>query len=149
MATGTFVWYLNAFAKAFNKEIDWNSDSIKVIHTSASETPNQDAHDYANDFIANEVSGTNLAAGGIALSNCTVTVTGGTNTIKFDADDYSVANVTVATAIKNSHIVDTTPGSDATNPAIGYIVWNSTLSPNAGTLAITFDAAGVSTIVPN
>jgi hypothetical protein len=67
--------------------------------------------------------------------------------IKWDATDYSVATVT-ASGIKNSHFVDTTSGVEATNPGAGYIVWDTAMSPSAGTLSIVYDSAGIATITP-
>jgi hypothetical protein len=63
----------------------------------------------------------------------------------FDCDNVSIATVT-ATGIRNAHIVDKTSGAAATNPLICYCTFDGDLSPSAGTLAITIDAAGVFTI---
>ena len=147
MATGTFKWYLNAIKNALEADIDLVAAGMKVQHTSASESPDQDADEFESAWDANKVSGTNLAADGIALDTPTLGVTGGTNVIKWDATDYSVATVT-ASGIKNTHFVDTTSGVEATNPGAGFIVWDTAMSPAAGTLAITYDAAGIATITP-
>ena len=60
----------------------------------------------------------------------------------------SVASVTL-TGGRVAVIYDATPGSDATDPLICYCVLDSDLSPNAGTLALTFDAAGILTLTPD
>lgn len=147
MALGTGKQYLHSHVAAWNKEIDWNSDDIRIMHTSATEVPDQDNDDYYDDIVANEITGTNVPANGTALANPTVTKTGATNVIKFDCDDYSIATAT-ATGIKNSHIYNRTPATDAIRPLIQFIVWDSLLSPNAGQLAVVFDSAGVQTITP-
>lgn len=147
MATGTFKWYLNAIKNALEQDLDVTAAGVKVQHTSASETPDQDADEFESAWDANKVSGTNLPADGVALDTPTLTVTGGTNVIKWDATDYSVATVT-ASGIKNTHFVDTTGANEATNPGIGYIVWDTAMSPSAGTLSIVYDAAGIATITP-
>ena len=41
--------YGNFLLKALNKEVDFDSDTIKVALLSSSYTPDQDAHDYLND----------------------------------------------------------------------------------------------------
>jgi len=41
--------YGNFLKQALNKEIDWDSDTIKVALLSSSYTPNQDTHDYFDD----------------------------------------------------------------------------------------------------
>ena len=150
MATGTMKWYGLAFTSLLNKEIDFQSGAaIRWLHTNATEVPDQDLDNYVDDVRANEVTGTNLAADGNLLANCTVTYTAATNVCKLDADDISVASVTVSTGIKNGHIADFTAGSDATRPLIGYVVWDTAMSPSAGTLQVTFDANGILTITPS
>lgn len=146
MATGTFKWYGNAVKAAFNKEIDWDTDTIKLMLCSNSYTPNQDTHDYKDD-VTNEVTGTNWAAGGVTLAGCSLTYTGATNVLMLDATDVSVSNVTL-TGGRVCVIYDASPATDATRPLIGYAVLDGDLSPNAGTLSITFDSAGILTITP-
>jgi hypothetical protein len=137
MASGTWKLYGKFMLSLLNKECDFDSDTLKLMHTSASHVPDQDAHRYKSD-LSNEVTGTNLAAGGVALTSCTAAYTAATNTVKITCADYSVATAT-ATGIKNSHIYDSSPGSDATRPLIAYVVWDVELAPSAATLAITFD----------
>jgi hypothetical protein len=128
-----------------NKEVDLNGNAnVYMMFTSSSHTPNVDTHDYEND-LTNIVSGTNLNAAGVALTNVVSTYDTATNTLKIDCDDVSVATVT-ATGIRNLHIVDKTSGSSATNPLIAYCTLDGDLSPNAGTLSVTIDAAGIYTI---
>lgn len=146
MAAGTFKWYGLGLKAALNKLIDWDSDTIKLALASSSYTPDQDAHDYFSD-VTNEVTGTNWAAGGVTLANCSTTYTGATNVLKLDADNVSIANVTV-TGARVLVIYDATPGTAATNPLIGYAVLDGDLSPNGGTLAFAFDDAGILTVTP-
>ena len=145
MATTTVKWYGKALIAWANKEVDLVDDAIHEMFTNATEVPDQDLDDYVDDFIANEVTGTNLATGGVALDNDTLTYTGGTNVLKYDADDESIANVT-ATGIKNIHIADRTPATDATRPVIAYGILDTAVSPSAGTLLTTWDANGIVTM---
>lgn len=208
MASGAFKWYGNGLKAILNKEIDFNSDAIKLMLASSSYTPSQ-AHDYKDD-VTNEVTGTNWAAGGVTLANCTIaftaadswgtsranstayavgdlvrpatgnghvyrcivagtsggsiptwpTVAGqtvtdggatwaeaGVGVVVLDADDVSVANATL-TGGRVLVVYDSTPGTDATRPLIGYATLDSDLSPNAGTVAITFAATGLLTLTP-
>jgi hypothetical protein len=143
-ATGTFVIYGHFFTAALNKEIDVDSDSIKIMHATSTYSPSQDNDDYKND-VTNEVTGTNVPAGGTAAANVTVTYTGATNVVKVDHDDQVIATAT-ASGIHTSVWYDATPATDATRPLIGYVVWSTDLSPVGGTLTITIDAAGLFTI---
>jgi len=144
MATGTFKFYGKSMISVWNKEIDFNTDVIKGMHTSSSYTPDQDVHDYKDD-VTNEVTGTNVPAGGFTADNCTLTYTGATNVFKLDHDDESISTAT-ATGIASTVWYDSSPATDATRPLIGYVTWDSALSPNAGTLAFNLDSAGLATI---
>lgn len=125
-----------------NKEIDWNSDTIKVMLTTSSYTPNQDTHDYKDD-VTNEVTGTGYTAGGATLANCTQTYDGATNTVKLDADDAAWAGSTITA--RYAVIYDATPGSDATRPLIAYVDFGADVSSTGAAFTITWDAAGIVT----
>lgn len=205
MATGTGYWYGSALAKLANKEADIDTDTIKAALVSSSYTPNRDTHDYWDDVVANEVTGTNWAANGVTLANVVIgvvaanswataranstaytvgqvvrpstgngflymcitagtsggsaptyptsyggTVTDGTVTwlcvargaMRMDADDISVATVTVSGA-RYMVFYDRSPASDATRPLLGYLDFGSDQSATAGTVSVTFDATGI------
>ena len=147
MAAGTWQVYGLGLLAILNKEVDLNGNAnIWWMFTSVTHTPNVDTHDYESD-LTNIVSGTNLpAAGIITVTPAVATYTAGTNTLMADLPDLSVVNVT-ATGVRNLHIVDKTSGAAATNPLIAYCTLDGDLSPNAGTLSVTVDAAGLFTIV--
>lgn len=136
-------FYVNALAQAFNKEIDWDTDTIKIMLLSSSHTPNQDAHNYLDDVVANEVTGTGYTAGGITLTGKTVTVDGATNTVKLDADDveWTASTITARYAV----IYDATPATNATKPLLGYSDIGERSSTN-GVFSIQFGADGVFTL---
>jgi hypothetical protein len=73
-----------------------------------------------------------------------MTITGGTNTIKFDADDaaWTTASFTAAYGI----IYDSTPGTSATNPLMWLIDFGGSQTVTAGTFTIQFSASGIATI---
>jgi hypothetical protein len=143
MASMAVKWYGKALMAWANKEVDLLDDSIKVMLTTSSYTPDQDVHDYKDD-VTNEVSGTNYTAGGQALANDTLTYTAGTNVLKYDADDLTLVNVTLSD-VKNAVIYDDTPSTAATKPLIGYGVIDTAVAPNAGNLTVTWDSAGILT----
>ena len=134
--------YGNVLPKAFNKEIDLDTDVIKVALCTSAYTPDLDAHDYFND-ITNEITGTGYTAGGATLASKTVTYTGGTNTFKFDAADtaWTTSTITARYAII---YVDTATGS--TSPLIGYVDFGADVVSTAGTFTITWAAGGIFTI---
>lgn len=132
--------YGKVFTALWNKEIDWDTDTIKVALTTATYTPDQDAHDYFND-VTNEVSGTGYSAGGATLANKTVTYTGATNKFVLDADDaaWTTSTITARTAV----VYDASPGSDATRPLICYQQSDTDVSTTAGTFTVQWNASGI------
>jgi hypothetical protein len=134
--------YGSVIAKAFNKEIDFDSDTIKVALLSSSYTPNQDTHDYFNDVSSFEVSGTGYTAGGATLANKSVTYTGATNVTKFDADDVSWTSSTITA--RYAVVYDST-GTASTSALIGYVDFGSDQSSSSGTFSIVWDSAGIFT----
>jgi hypothetical protein len=141
MAVTAFL-YGSFPAKLANKEIDFDTDTVKVsLHTSTY-VPAQDTHDYFND-VTNEVVGTGYTAGGATLGTKTVTYTAGTNTQAFDAADTSWATSTITARYA---VVYVSTGVSTTSPLIGYIDFGADVSTTGGTFQITWDAAGIFTI---
>jgi len=133
--------YGNFVVKSFNKEIDWDSDTIKVALITNAYTPDQDGHDYYDDVVANEVSGTGYTAGGNTLANKTNTYNSATNVIVLDADDTTWASSTITA--RYAVIYDATPATNATRPLIGFVDFGSDQSSSNGNFTITWDATGI------
>lgn len=135
----TAKMYGNALLKALNKEVDWDTDTIKVMLCTSSYTPNQDTHIYKSS-VTNEVTGTGYTAGGATLSNKTINYTDSTNTIKLDADDvtWSESTITARYAV----IYDAT-GTDSTSVLLGYVDFGEDKVSSAGDFKITWDSAGI------
>lgn len=146
MASGTFKWFGDVPRAIFNKEVDLVDDDIRVsLHTNVT-APDQDNHNFWNDLSATEIAGSGTyAANGTALANKTFTYTSGTNTWKFDADDVTWTSVTAT--FRYAVLYDRTPASDATRNLIGYIDFGSDQTVTGGTINLTWDAAGIGTVV--
>ena len=148
MASGTFKWFGQAVKSVFNEEIDLTADDLRCALVVTAGAPDQDADQYwstapgqlSTDEIA--ASGT-YATGGQQLAAVTWAYTSGTNTWKFDADDVQWTGVTAT--FQYAVIYDTTPGTD--KPLIGYIDFGSAQTVTAGTIQLTWDAAGIGTVV--
>jgi hypothetical protein len=134
--------YGSLIAKAFNKEVDFDSDTIKVALLSSSYTPNQDTHDYFDDVSSFEVSGTGYTSGGATLGNKSVSYNSSTNVTKFDGDDVSWTSSTITA--RYAVIYDAT-GTASTSALIGYVDFGSDQSSSSGTFSIVWDAAGIFT----
>lgn len=133
--------YGSFLVKALNKEVDWDSDTIKVALLSNAYTPNQDTHDYFDDVSGNEVTGTGYTTGGITLASKTITYDGATNVIVLDAADvtWSASTITARYAV----VYDDTPATAATKPLIGFVDFGSDQSSSSGNFTITWDATGI------
>jgi hypothetical protein len=132
-----------ALLSLFNKEIDFDSDTIKVALLTSSYTPDQDAHDYFDDVVANEITGTGYTAGGVTLASKTIAYDGPTNTVKIDAADPTWTSATFS--FRHAVIYDATPGTNATRPLISCITFDADVPVAAGTLTLVLDAAGAIT----
>lgn len=140
MAVTTKV-YNAAITSLANKEIDWGSDTIKVILLTSAYTPNQTTHQYQSS-LTGEVSGTGYTAGGQTLANKTEAFVGQQK--RFDADDvtWPASTITARYAV----VVDTTPGSAATNPLICYVDFGADVVSSGGAFTIQWDATGIFTV---
>lgn len=137
-------WYAKAFVSVFNKEIDWNSDTIKGMLHTVSYVPNQDTHDYQND-LTNELSTANgYTAGGLTLTTPTSTTSTNVHTLDTDNPQWTATGAGFTARIIT--ISDSTPGTAATNP---LILWsdfeaNETAS-GGGTFTYQVNASGWAT----
>lgn len=133
--------YGNAILKAFNKEIDFDSDSIKVALVGSGYTPNQDTHDYWDDVVANEVTGTGYTAGGTALAGKTATYDATSNVIVLDANDVVWASSTITA--RYAVIYDDSGATNAQKALLGYVDFGSNQSSTNGNFTVTWDATGI------
>jgi hypothetical protein len=136
-------FYGKAFLSAFNKEIDLDSDTLKVMLCTSAYVPDQDAHRYKSD-VTNEVTGAGYTAGGAALTSPTVTYTGATNTFALDAADVAWPGSTLTA--RYAVVYDAIPATDATRPLLCYVDFGADVSTSVGTFTITWDAAGITTV---
>jgi len=132
--------YGNFLIKALNKEVDFDTDTIKVALLTSSYTPDQDAHDYLNDVSAYEVSGTGYTAGGNTLASKTVTYDSANNVIVLDAADTTWASSTITA--RYAVVYDST-GTASTSALIGYVDFGSDQSSTNGNFTITWDSTGI------
>ena len=133
-------WYAKGFESAFAKEVNLSSDTVKVMLTTSSYTPNQTTHKYKS-AVTNEVSGAGYTAGGATLAGKTVGTTGLTFT--FDANDivWSSSTITARYAV---FYIDT--GTAATSPLLCYWDFESDQISSSGNFTLTISGSGVITV---
>lgn len=132
--------YSNAPKSFTGKLIDFDSDTIKVALLTNAYTPNQNTHDFLDDVIANETSGTGYTAGGATLGSCTITTS--TTTTTLDAADaaWTGGSFTYRYAI----VYDATPATNATRPLIAYVDAGAD-QVVSGNHSIVWNASGICT----
>lgn len=141
--------YFGQFWKsALNKEVDLDSDVIKLSLHTASMSPNQDTWRYKSD-LTNECSGSGYTAGGATLTGMSVDYNAATNVLSFSANDVTWTNITLigAQAPVYAVLYDASPGSDAARPLIGYIdLGGPDYAPNGGNLTFQWDGSGIGAV---
>jgi hypothetical protein len=117
------------------------AETHKIALISDSATPNFDTMDFWDDLSANEVTGTNWAAGGVALTGTDITLSAGVAT--FDATDVSVVSTTLSNAMAS--VLKFTVGSAATDQLVCLHDFVTAVSTSNGTFQIQWNASGLVT----
>ncbi len=146
MAVTTY-WYAKAFLSVFNKESDYDSNTMKATLHTSSYTPNQDTHQYQSS-LTNELSTANgYTAGGATLGS--KTIASSTNVITLDSADPTWTSSGAGFTARILVIADTTPASSAANP---LYLWSDfgadQTASGGGAFTYVIDAAGWATITP-
>lgn len=114
MATTAKVYGKTALM-AFNKEIDWVGDDVKVMLLSSAYTPDVNNHVHISDVKNHEISSANYKAGGKSLTGEATSYSNGVVSLKANDITWSNTNITCRYAIV---YVDT--GNPSTSPLICY-----------------------------
>ena len=120
------------------KNIDLDTDTIKIALVSSSYTPDK-THDFFND-ITNEVTGTGYTAGGATLASKTVTQDNTNFRTIFDAADATWSNSTITARYA---VIYESTGVAATSPLIALIDFGSNISTVAETFQVPFNVDGI------
>ena len=147
MAQQTAI-YNNFAAELLRANVDLESDTIKIALITDSYTLDEDGHTHFDD-ITNEATGAGYTAGGITLTNITVTVDNTDDKAYISADSPEWDSVTFTTAVRGAIIYKDT-GTASTSPLIMEIAFNADQDPQDVDFVINFDPDGVFDItVPN
>lgn len=130
--------YRGFYQSLFNKEIDLDTDVIKVMLVGAGYTPDQAAHRYKSS-VTSEASGAGYTAGGVALAG--VSLNASSLTVSLDADDTSWPSSTISG--RYLVIYDSSPGSDATRPLISVVDFGEVVSTTSGTFQSVWNSLGL------
>ena len=136
----TSKMYAKGFEAVFNKEVDLDTDSVKVLLATSAYTPNQSTHKYKSS-VTSEVSGTGYTAGGATLTSKTVGTSGLTFT--FDAADITWSSSTL-TARYAVFYIDT--GTASTSPLLCYWDFGQDEISSSGNFTLTLSSSGIFTV---
>ncbi len=111
-----------------------SSDTLKVLLTTSSYTPNVDTHTYLTD-VTNEITGTGYTAGGVTLSGVTWTYDSTNNRAVLGADSptWATASFTARRAV-----VYKSTGVSGTSRLIGYVDFGENRTPTAENFVLNF-----------
>lgn len=136
----TAKFYGKAFQSAFNKEIDFDTDTVKHMLVTSSYTPNQDTHRYHSD-ISGEAVGTGYTAGGVTATGKSVSYDAGTNTFTLDCDDPTWATTTLSNVRYLVTYVDT--GTSSTSALVCYMNFGVDQTTTATPFVVTLSSSGL------
>jgi hypothetical protein len=138
----TALIYRQAYVTTFNKEADWDTDTVKTSLHTVTWTPNQDTDKY-HSTPTNELAATgNYATGGATVSPLVVS-TATTKTYNLDASDAVWANLTMSAASRYAAVYDSTPGTEATRPLLMYVDFGADQTVAGATFTIQWAAGGI------
>lgn len=134
----TANWYTNG-PKHIASDTSWTSDTIKVLLTTSSYTPNQDSHEFKSS-VTNEVTGTGYSAGGATLGTKSITVDTASNETRLIAGNVSWTTATFTARIA---VIYEDTGTAGTSALLGWVDFGADVPVSGGTFSITWDATGV------
>lgn len=123
-----------------NKELDLDSDDIRVMLVSAGYTPDTSAHAYKSD-ITSEITGTGYTAGGAALPNKSFSIEDGVGVFK--ADNVMWPELTTAQDIRYGIIYDNTPEEDTAKPLVAYIDFEEAFAVLHADFEVIWSSSGI------
>lgn len=141
-ASGLFLPTFRDIMDTSQLTIDWDLETHKGALFSSSITPNFDTDTAygVSPYNASEVTGTNWASGGVALTGTTVSISSGV--LILDATDVSVASTTLSNARCYLLYADASAG----NEAMVLVNFGADYSTVNGTFAITWAAGGYASL---
>jgi len=139
MAEGDGTIYNKFKVRILNKELDLDTDTLKLGLLGAGYTPNIDTDLVWSDVNGTEESGGGYTAGGLAVTGGALTLVSASDLAKFDADNVIFSGLDVGTP-SYAVLYDTS----ASNALIAY--WELNTASNAGDFTIAWNANGIITI---
>jgi hypothetical protein len=146
MAAGDFVWFAQTKVDEWEKFHDLENDDIRLGIVDSTITPTETTSDPrwgaggTTNLATNEVTaGGNYSAGGPAIANPTVTLSGTASV--FDGDDISIAqNASNPTDGRWGIVYNNT---DAGKRCLGFLDLGAAVDMSSGPFSVTWNASGI------
>jgi hypothetical protein len=139
----TTKWYGLAAKHLANGDVDWDSDTFKVMLTTSGYTPNQDSHEFRSD-VSNELAASgNYSAGGEALTGNAKSYDSATNQERLDADDVVFDDLTPSAAFRYAVIYKSRGGASSADELIAYVDFGANQDPGGSDFQIQWPSTGV------
>ena len=139
MASGIFLPALRAAAIG---NIDYDTDSFKVMLVTSAYTPDFDLHDFRND-VTNEVTGTGYTAGGAAVTVTVNAVDTANNRLDITLGGASWGGSTIAGA-RGAVYYKSRGGAASADETIVYIDFGADVSTTSGTFTLSASTLRIS-----
>lgn len=125
------IIYNSALEDAVIGNIDFNTDSFKIILVTSSYAADKDAHTKRSD-VTNEVTGIGYTTGGVS-SAVTVTKDTANDRVDIDFADVSWANATITAA---GAVIYKTTGTAAADNLVAFMDFGSDITSTNGTFTV-------------
>ena len=134
------LWYRSAPGKMLNKEIDWDSDTIKATLHTSTYAPNRATHDYVDDLTNELAAGGGYSTGGVTAGTKTVVTT--------EANSWGTVH-TVSTVFTVDYVVRPSSGNGflyrcavAGTSASSAPTWPTVIGQTVTDGTVTWECAG-------
>lgn len=143
MAEGSTHWYQKGKANVYKGEFgDFRTAVFQAVLLTSSYTPNQQTDEHWSDISAYEASGTGYTAGGVTVTNLSVSDSSLVITINFDNPEWAPSTITA----RYCAIVKKAGASLAsTDHLLCYIDFGTNQSSSGTDFTITLDTTGILT----
>lgn len=137
----TPLFYGSGILKTVTGQIDWDTDTFKLLLSTSAVTPNQDTWDFRDD-VTNEVAGgSGYTAGGVTLTGVAVTYDSASDQIRLDWADPAWT-FTAAVSWQYGHVYKSRGGAASADELLGFLNWGTTQTVSSP-YTIQLDPAGL------